>query len=253
MVDRILVVDDDEWILRGVAAALRSSAYEVFCASDGQDALEAAAARRPDLIITDIVMPRLDGWNLVRSLRARPEFALTPVIFLTSQSSADDRLRGFRLGADDYLLKPLDFSDILRRVGSALERSRRLAKDLGAGPAIPQGGSMGRLRGTIDQVGLASLLQVLEMGRKTGVVEFRRNGPSPELGHIFLVEGVVHRADVEGHQRLANREAVYHLVGWDAGSFEFTPGVLRLPDDVKCPLSTMLLEAARRFDESRRT
>src|SRR5262245_1192820 len=79
---RILVVDDDAWILRMVTTVLEKRGYEVVVARDGEDGLKKAEADLPDLVITDVMMPRLDGWTLVRKLRSKPEFAFVPVIFL---------------------------------------------------------------------------------------------------------------------------------------------------------------------------
>ncbi|MBS1119320.1 MAG: response regulator receiver protein [Deltaproteobacteria bacterium] len=82
-----------------VATVLEKRGYSVETAVDGDDALARALARTPDLLITDIMMPKLDGWALVRQLRSHTQFAMLPVIFLTALSSEDDRIRGFRLGA----------------------------------------------------------------------------------------------------------------------------------------------------------
>src|SRR5690348_8379132 len=102
----ILVVDDDRDIVRLVEASLHSQGYEVMTAADGAAALELAVARKPDLVISDVMMPGMDGWELVKQLRSRPHFGLIPVILLTALGGEVDRIRGFRLGADDYLPKP---------------------------------------------------------------------------------------------------------------------------------------------------
>src|SRR6188768_65817 len=92
---QILIADDDAWTVRMIATVLQPRGYHVEIAFDGQDAYERAIARPPDLLITDAMMPRLDGWALVKALRARPELAHLPVIFLSALSSEDDRIRGF--------------------------------------------------------------------------------------------------------------------------------------------------------------
>ena len=123
MAPRILVADDDAWILRMVTTVLEKRGYQVETASDGEDALRRALAQRPDLLITDVMMPKMDGWALVKSLRARPESAFVPVIFLTALGTDDDRIRGFRLGADDYLPKPFRFEELDLRVAKTLRRT----------------------------------------------------------------------------------------------------------------------------------
>src|ERR1043165_1074475 len=109
MAPHVLVADDDAWILRMVVTVLEKRGYSVETAVDGEDAMARAQVRPPDLLITDVMMPKMDGWALVRALRSRPELATLPVIFLTALSSDDDRIRGFRLGADDYVNKTFRF------------------------------------------------------------------------------------------------------------------------------------------------
>jgi DNA-binding response OmpR family regulator len=241
----VLVVDDDEWIFKAIQAALGASGCRVDWAYDGLRGLEIARLKKPDVIITDVVMPRLDGWAFVKQLRSMPEFALTPVIFLTSKKAADDLIRGFRLGADDYLPKPLNLQLLQERLGRALEERRRLEKDLAAPAPAGKG-----LQGTFDQIGLAAVLRVLELGRRSGILRLRREGDREE-GLIYVVDGSVHRAELAGGKGLRNQESVYAMVGWSEGTFEFSPMPLRLADDVATPITQLLLEAARRIDEAR--
>src|SRR5262245_37423549 len=103
--ERILIVDDDPWILRMVSALLGKRGYPVVTATDGQEGLAVAEKILPDLIISDVMMPKMDGWAMVKVLRSRADLAIIPVIFLTALGGEDDRIKGFRLGADDYLPK----------------------------------------------------------------------------------------------------------------------------------------------------
>src|SRR5688572_1714439 len=171
---RILVVDDDAWILRMVTTVLEKRGYEIIIAHDGEEGLPRAAADKPDLVITDVMMPKMDGWTLVKQLRARSDFALTPVIFLTALGADEDRIRGFRLGADDYLPKPFRFEELDLRVANALRR--RVAVETAARettqqkPAAPGSKDAPGVHGSLDQLGLSSLLTLLDMERKSGVL-----------------------------------------------------------------------------------
>ncbi|MEM9493986.1 MAG: response regulator, partial [Myxococcota bacterium] len=129
MAPRILVADDDAWILRMVTTILTKRGYEVDTAQDGEQAYERALEQIPDLLITDVMMPKMDGWTLVRALRSRPEFSFVPVIFLTALSSDEDRIRGFRLGADDYLPKPFRFEELDLRVAKTIRRRQRVESE----------------------------------------------------------------------------------------------------------------------------
>lgn len=117
---RVLVVDDDPWILRMVSATLEKKSYVVDTAREGRQALERARAVRPDVIISDVMMPVMDGWTFVQQLRTIPALATVPVIFLTALGKDEARLRELGLSPDDYLAKPFRFSDLEKRVASAL-------------------------------------------------------------------------------------------------------------------------------------
>lgn len=118
---RILVVEDDNAIRRGVCDALRCTNYEPIEAADGEAGLAAALTAAPDLVLLDVLMPRLDGFEVLRRLRkAQPTL---PVIMLTARGEEADRVRGLREGADDYVVKPFSASELLARVAAVLRRS----------------------------------------------------------------------------------------------------------------------------------
>src|SRR5262245_25954286 len=122
--ERILIVDDDPWILRMVSTLLEKRGYAILTAGDGEEGLFRADQMRPDLIITDVMMPKMAGWAMVKALRSRPDFGIVPVIFLTALGGEEDRIKGFRLGADDYLPKPFRFEELENRVGKALDKGK---------------------------------------------------------------------------------------------------------------------------------
>lgn len=122
--DVILVVDDDEDIARFVAFNLRLHGFDVIHAHDGQDALEVIERQRPDLAVVDLMMPRMDGVELTRRLRADPMTAVLPVIMLTARGMTQDKVVGLTTGADDYLVKPFDTAELVARVISTLRRNK---------------------------------------------------------------------------------------------------------------------------------
>jgi CheY-like chemotaxis protein len=118
---RVLVVDDDPWILRMVSSSLeKKGSYVVETARDGQQGLQKAQHMRPDMIITDVMMPVMDGWTFVQQLRTDPVLADVPVLFLTALGKDEDRLQALGLKPDDYVSKPFRFDDLERRVLKAL-------------------------------------------------------------------------------------------------------------------------------------
>jgi DNA-binding response OmpR family regulator len=117
----ILAADDDPQILRLVTRNLQFDGYEVIAASDGQAALEQIEAHSPDLVLLDIMMPRLDGFTVTQRVR---EFSAVPIIILTARGQDQDKIRGLDLGADDYLTKPFSVEELLARVRAVIRRSQ---------------------------------------------------------------------------------------------------------------------------------
>lgn len=116
MAHKILVVDDEKPIVKIIKANLETEGYEVVCAYDGIEALEAVAASHPDLVVLDVMMPRMDGWTVLRTLRSKPETADLPVIMLTALTDIEHMDRGAREGSDVYLTKPFDPTELLALV-----------------------------------------------------------------------------------------------------------------------------------------
>jgi DNA-binding response OmpR family regulator len=117
----ILAVDDEPHVLKLVKANLESSGYKVLMAEDGEKAVEIVERELPDLVILDLMLPRLDGYAVCRRIR---EFSAVPVIMLTARSAQVDLVHGFEVGADDYLTKPFSVTELLMRVQAVLRRSK---------------------------------------------------------------------------------------------------------------------------------
>ncbi|MEP7180008.1 MAG: response regulator transcription factor [Pseudonocardiales bacterium] len=118
---RVLVVDDEDNVTHLVSSALRFDGFETVTADSGPAALAAVAAKDPDLIVLDVMMPGMDGLGVLQSLRSAG--SQVPVIFLTARDAATDRIGGLRSGADDYVVKPFSIEELLARVHAVLRRS----------------------------------------------------------------------------------------------------------------------------------
>ncbi|MCL1473528.1 response regulator transcription factor [Argonema antarcticum] len=118
----IVVADDDLAIRLFVTEYLEMYGYSAIAAEDGQEALELVEAYRPHLLVTDIMMPRMDGYELVRQVRQRPEFRQLPVILLTERRSTEERIRGYELGCDLYLPKPFEINELGAIIRNLLSR-----------------------------------------------------------------------------------------------------------------------------------
>jgi DNA-binding response OmpR family regulator len=124
----ILIIDDDTTLLELLSDHLKQAGYQPVCARDGTQALQiieaaySSAAQPPDIILLDVMMPGISGWEVCRRLREKMN---TPVIMLTAKSEEIDKLRGFRLGVDDYVTKPFSFAELTARVSAVLARASR--------------------------------------------------------------------------------------------------------------------------------
>ena len=139
--DKILLVEDEKTMLKIVADMLRREGYDVVTASDGKTGIKIFKSEHPDLVIADVMMPGMDGFEMVRHIRKFHEDV--PMIFLTARSAIDDIVEGFEIGANDYLRKPFRMEELLVRIMSLLRRTRRISETLQIGryvfhPALQQ-------------------------------------------------------------------------------------------------------------------
>jgi DNA-binding response OmpR family regulator len=117
---KILVVDDEQKIVEIIQAYLEKDGYQVITAFDGKAALDAVTAQRPDLIVLDLMLPEISGWDVCRSIRKKSE---VPIIMLTARDETTDKIIGLEMGADDYVTKPFDPKELVSRVKAVLRRT----------------------------------------------------------------------------------------------------------------------------------
>jgi DNA-binding response OmpR family regulator len=122
----ILTADDDPQLLRLVMRNLQLEGYDVITASDGQQALELVEAQAPDLVLLDVMMPKMDGFTVCQHVR---EFSAVPIIIITARGQDQDKVRGLDLGADDYLTKPFSVDELLARVRAVLRRAQFITNE----------------------------------------------------------------------------------------------------------------------------
>jgi two-component system OmpR family response regulator len=126
--ERLLLVDDEENLRSMLEAALRHSGFEVASAATGREAIDAVPEARPDLIVLDVMLPDLDGFEVCRRLRS--DGSRTPVLFLTARDGTDDKVRGLTLGGDDYIVKPFSLEELVARIHAVLRRAGATRDDV---------------------------------------------------------------------------------------------------------------------------
>jgi CheY-like chemotaxis protein len=236
---RILIVDDDMSTREVLAEQLLAPDREVATAADGVEALATAQTFGPHLVITDVEMPNMSGWELFVQLRGRRETALTPVIFATASGARHDRMRGLRLGAVDYVVKPLDLEELALRVTNALGYGERLRESLHR--TLSSG-----VAGNLVHLPLGTLLQVLALERRSGVLDVR----VPDLNtRLLLRDGDIVAARARDGEEPHGAECVYALLKAHDGRFLFTEAKVDAPRDIHKATMLLLLEGARRMDD----
>jgi uncharacterized protein (TIGR02266 family) len=243
----VVIVDDDRAFAEAAAEPFRARGDHVRLAHNGIEALALCIKHAPDVILSDVNMPKMDGWQLLRLVRARADLAQVPFLFLTTLSSEPDRLKGYRLGVDDYINKPYRPTEVVARADQAV---RRAGRGIGGGSHQDEA-----LRGDLEQVGLPSVLSFLEMEKQTGVLNvLERQAPNASIVRIFLDHGRPLRVEQQGGSAMANgptahRDALFRVLDVEKGRFEFVPQSVDGEDLVGVSSTALLLEHARRRDE----
>jgi CheY-like chemotaxis protein len=258
---RILVVDDDAWIQRRAATALGQRGFLISLAGDVQGAIAVASTFHPDVIVTSVSMPEINGRLWWERLRSAAATATIPILFLQPHGDPSTEIRG-RSPRDQTLRKPFRVEDLEKAVVKALETAPSEATASqpmsslpprpvrAVDPTKPSAGfrPLSIVRGEIDQISLASILTVLEMERKTGLLLVE--GPRG-IGRLYLHRGRIVRGEIED-SRLTGAPAVYEVLSWGQGGFDFLAGDVGGVDDIQTSTTFLIIEGARRQDEARR-
>jgi uncharacterized protein (TIGR02266 family) len=230
VIAKVLVVDDDEEYRELVAGLISESGHRTDTAKNGLDALRKAVADPPDLIVTDIHMPALDGWQFARLVRARPTLADVPIVFFSTHMSDEERLRGYQLGVSDYIGKPFDNDEFTLRIQRVLERSRAYPRQVSRN---------GGLQGDLSQVSLGRVLTLLASEQREGMLLLVGR---EEIATLYLREGNVVRVDLPEHAKdKKGVDRLYHVLDWTTGRFEFNNGEVREEDSIGTPTVPAIL------------
>ncbi len=207
---KLLIVDDSRLIVQIIVDYFEPMNYVVLRAEDAAAALLQLELHTPDIIVSDILMPEVDGWELFENIRSIPQFSEIPFIFLTTERELPQKLRGFHLGADDYVVKPFEVEELYARVERVLERRRQLEK--------ARRGDGATLAGTVDHLSLPDLLQILSMNGRNGAIYLKDRD---EEGAVHFENGNVVHAWAGP---VAGTKALYRMLTWQAATFRVMPG-----------------------------
>ncbi len=204
---QVLIADDDPKLLTLLKSSLQKEGYVTIEAINGEAALEQLKSEHPDLILADVTMPKMDGFELCQHVRENPATENIPFIFLTAKGELHDRVKGLNLGADDYISKPFHITEVVARIKVVLQRSAMLAQAANEQES--------ELRGNLEQMGMAEVIQTLGMSRKTGGLKIINQS---RVGKMYFENGEIIRATLGDFK---DEEAVYRILIWNEGYFEF--------------------------------
>jgi CheY-like chemotaxis protein len=238
MQKKILVVDDNDTVRTLLKMSLKSDKYSVYEATDGLTAIEVVKNEKPDLIISDILMPNMDGFEFCRSVREQSPVPTVPFIFLSSLGEISTELRGYRTGADDYLVKSnLKRPELITKVEKMLVKGQEY-KEI---ESSISDGMVGRL----TEISFIEIVQLLGMNKKSGVLRVSKD---EELGQIFFKEGDIVHAE---YLDTIGEQVIYQLAEWQRGVFKFQPEEINIESSITKTTMTIIMETCRFIDEKK--
>jgi DNA-binding response OmpR family regulator len=235
---KILIVDDNPNVLKLLNISLSKAGYDIVEAENGELAYELANKEQPDIIVSDIMMPQMDGIELCWMIRENSKVPLVPFIFLTSFDDSEMEIRGFRAGADDYLNKPIDRKELLKRVEELLDRKDKLKS------IEDTTESKKAFSGDLKDLSIVELVQMLNLNKKSGVLKIE----GAEKGEIYLKNGDLYAAKTETK---SGEDAIYELVTYSEGLFDFVVSDQEVDKNINNSTMNVIMEACRIMDENR--
>jgi CheY-like chemotaxis protein len=246
MLRTVLIADEDEAFRKYLAMPLAAQGFTIYEAADGSAAWQLAVQNRPWLILADISMPEVDGFEFCRRVRSHPLLARMPLLFISGSDKYKERYRALQIGADDFLSKSMPIRELLMRIQLLMTRY----SDLSASGEERAGTTevVGAFQGRVEVFGAPALLQMCAQGRLTGLLTALAEDAANTAAIMGFREGDVISATVGGAN---GAEGVYAFLGWEKGSFKFTPGDPGDGERLAQSLEHLLLEGCRLLDESR--
>lgn len=246
MLRSVLIADEDAAFRKYLAMPLAAQGFAIYEAADGSAAWQLAVQNRPWMILADISMPELDGFEFCRRVRSHPMLSRLPLLFISGSDKYKERYRALQIGADDFLSKTMPVRELLMRIQLLMTRYSDLsATESKAGAEEVAGAFQGR----IEVFGAPALLQMCAQGRLSGLFTSLAEDAQKTATVIGFREGDVISATVGD---VSGADAVYAFLAWTKGSFKFTPGDPGEGEPLAQSVEHLLLEGCRLLDESQK-
>ncbi len=233
----ILVIDSDPKNISILKDNLEAAGFQTITAADGFRAWQEIQNGTPQLILTEITIPELNGFQLLEKLQADPNYSHIPLVFLTNQRDVQQRVRAFQLGAKDYLIKPLHVKEVIAHIRMVLRRTQKRQ--------IDNSRYFMKVSGQLSEMSVADLIEKFSVERKSGVLTL--NNGNNKTGKIYLRDGMIINASV-GDLRMES--AVYQMLPWNQGIFNMVyRDVHDIPDEISISNFGLLIEGAKRIEQ----
>jgi len=239
---KILMVDDEVDYLTLLKLKLLNEGFDVLATDNGRDALLLLENEDPDLVVSDVVMPGMDGLEMFRNMRSTPAIADTPLIFLSGKSETGMKVEALHLGAEDFLVKPVDLKELAARIRNVIRRDIKRRTGAAAG-----GGQNPGVMGDLKNLGIPDIVQTLHLGLKTACVTL--HGGTKKEARIFFSNGRLCHAE-SGGQR--GEEAFYRILRSTEGPFLIVHGQTTDQRTIDKDEMQLILEGFRRIDEEKK-
>jgi len=246
MLRTVLIADEDEAFRRFLGMPLAARGFTIYEAADGAAAWQLAVQSRPWLILADVSMPEVDGFEFCRRVRSHPLLSRKPLLFISASDRYRERYRALQIGADDFLSKQMPIRELLMRIQLLMTRYSDLKASSDERHA--GGPSAGALEGRVEVFGAPALLQICNQGRLSGVFVANAEDAADTEAVFGFREGEIITA-ATGHR--SGPEAVYAFLGWQKGRFRFRPGDPGEGQPLAQSVEHLLLEGCRLLDEAR--
>lgn len=237
---RILLVDDEIDYLTLLKLRLVNEGFEVVVTDRATEALAVMERDQPDLVIADVVMPEMDGIAMYRKMRELPGAGDTPLLFLSGKDETNMKVEALHLGAEDYLIKPVELKELAARIRNIIRRDKR--RKTGAG-----GGSSQGVVGDLRNLGIPDIVQTLHLGLKTACVVLKAG--LLDEGRIYFKNGRICHCETEN---IAGEDAFYRLLRLQEGTFVITHGQTTKKRTIDMDEMQLILEGFRRLDEEKK-
>lgn len=236
--NQVLIVDKDPQATSLLELRLLNEGYQVQVVRDGQQALKIIETRKPAVVISDVVIPKVDGFNLCETIKSNPQTKDIIFIFTSSRSDDFNMTKGLELGAEDYQTKPVNVPFLIAKVRKLLEA--KIAAQSTGKSETNQG-----VAGKLSQMGLVEIIQILGGGTKTACIKIQRDkGTKAEL---FMERGKIVRAKTDAQK---GEDAFYEMMTWAEGNFSIQNDLTTTEKNINQSNDFLLLEAMRRMDEA---